>query len=163
MTSTQTPDFEILPARRSYFVRKLKLIETKSDGKVPNRIITSSGDIATMLNEIHAVEGNNIVEHFYVIYLNIANRPLGYSVVSTGGITGTVADPRIILAGALCSGAVNIVLCHNHPSGSLKPSRADEELTAKIKQAAKLCDINVLDHVIISEMDYYSFADEGLI
>ena len=83
--------------------------------------------------------------------------------VSSGGITGTVADPRLILAAAIKSLAVAIVLAHNHPSGNLKPSQADEQLTAKIKEAAKYHDINVLDHIIVTPDAYYSFADEGLL
>jgi DNA repair protein RadC len=83
--------------------------------------------------------------------------------VSQGGITGTVADPRIILRKALETRAVSIILCHNHPSGSLKPSRADQELTSKITEAARFLDIRVIDHIIVSELGYYSFADEGLL
>jgi len=78
-------------------------------------------------------------------------------------MTGTVADPTLILAAALKGGAVNIILCHNHPSGNLKPSVADEQLTAKIKKAAQYFDIKVLDHIIITSESYYSFADEGLL
>ena len=73
-----------------------------------------------------------------------------------------MADPRIILRKALEQDAVTLVLCHNHPSGSLKPSRADEQLTTKIKEAASYFDINVLDHIIISDDGYFSFADEGM-
>ena len=80
-----------------------------------------------------------------------------------GGITGTVADPRLILAAAIKSLSVGLVLCHNHPSGNLRPSRADEELTLKIKEAAKYHDIKVLDHIILSSEGYFSFADEGLL
>lgn len=83
--------------------------------------------------------------------------------MSEGGITGTVADPRIILKKALEQDAVSLVLCHNHPSGSLKPSKADEDLTRKIKQAALFFDIKILDHLIVSDAGYYSFADEGLL
>jgi DNA repair protein RadC len=102
-------------------------------------------------------------EVFAVLYLNRANKVNHFEIVSEGGITGTVADPRTILRKALESDAVNIVLCHNHPSGSLKPSRQDEELTLKIKEAARFLDIRVLDHIIVSETGYYSFADEGLL
>ncbi|HWR32267.1 MAG TPA: DNA repair protein RadC [Chitinophagaceae bacterium] len=102
-------------------------------------------------------------EVFAILFLNRANRINHFEIVSEGGITGTVADPRIILRKALEEDAVNIILCHNHPSGSLKPSRADEELTQKIKQAARFFDIAVLDHLIVSEAGYYSFADEGLL
>lgn len=102
-------------------------------------------------------------EVFAVLFLNRANKVNHFQIISQGGITGTVADPRIILKKALEEDAVNLILCHNHPSGSLKPSRADEELTAKIKEAAQFLDIKVLDHIIVSEEGYYSFADEGLL
>ena len=102
-------------------------------------------------------------EVFAVLFLNRANKVNHFEIVSTGGITGTVADPRVILRKALEQDAVNIILCHNHPSGSLKPSKADEQLTAKIKEAARFLDIAVLDHIIVSEDGYYSFADEGLL
>lgn len=97
------------------------------------------------------------------MYLNRANRVIGVYKVSVGGITGTVADPRLILSVALKSAATSIILAHNHPSGNLKPSRADLELTTKIKTAAQLMDITVLDHLIVtSDEGFLSFADEGL-
>lgn len=102
-------------------------------------------------------------EVFGVVFLNRANKINHFEIISEGGITGTVADPRVILKKALEEDAVNIILCHNHPSGSLKPSRADEDLTAKIREAARFLDIRVLDHIIVSDEGYYSFADEGLI
>ena len=101
-------------------------------------------------------------EVFGVIFLNQANRVNHFEVVSQGGITGTVADPRLILKKALETHAVNIILCHNHPSGSLKPSKADEELTNKIREAARFFDIKVIDHIIVSDHGYFSFADEGM-
>jgi DNA repair protein RadC len=102
-------------------------------------------------------------EVFAVIFLNRANRINHFEVISRGGITGTVADPRIILRKALEEDATSMVLCHNHPSGSLKPSKADEEITQKIKQAAAYFDIRVLDHIIVSENGFFSFADEGIL
>lgn len=102
-------------------------------------------------------------EVFAVVYLNRANKIKHYEIISEGGITGTVADPRIILKKALENDAVSIILCHNHPSGSIKPSRADEALTKKIIAAASYFDIAVLDHIIVSDEGYYSFADEGLL
>jgi DNA repair protein RadC len=102
-------------------------------------------------------------EEFKVLLLNRANRVIGVYEVSCGGVTGTLADPRLILTAAIKSLSVCIVLSHNHPSGNLKPSRADEELTAKIKEACKYHDIIVLDHIIISSEAYFSFADEGLL
>jgi DNA repair protein RadC len=102
-------------------------------------------------------------EVFAVLFLNRANKVNHFEIISEGGITGTVADPRIILKKALEEDATSIILSHNHPSGSLKPSKADEQLTHKIKQAAKFLDIEVADHIIVSDEGYYSFADEGLI
>lgn len=122
--------------------------------------IKTSSDTATYLQ---AKLKDHRHEVFAVLFLNRANKVNHFQIISEGGITGTVADPRIILKRALEENAVSIVLCHNHPSGSLRPSRADEELTRKIKAAAALLDINVIDHIIVSDSGYYSFADEGLI
>ena len=102
-------------------------------------------------------------EVFAVLYLNQANKVKFAEIISEGGLTGTIADPRIILKRALEEKAVSLVLCHNHPSGNLKPSRADQELTLKIKEASKYFDIKVLDHIIVSNEGYYSFADEGIL
>ena len=101
-------------------------------------------------------------EVFAVIFLNRANRIKHFEIISSGGMTGTVADPRIILKKALEEEAVSIILSHNHPSGNLRPSKADQDLTDKIKNAAKYFDIHVLDHIIVSNEGYYSFADEGV-
>jgi DNA repair protein RadC len=102
-------------------------------------------------------------EEFKVLLLNRGNKVIGIYEASAGGLTGTVADPRLILAAAIKSLAVSIILSHNHPSGNLKPSRADEELTQKIKVAANYHDIKVIDHIIITSEAYYSFAEEGLL
>ncbi len=102
-------------------------------------------------------------EVFGVVYLNVSQKVIGFEVISEGGITGTVADPRIILRKALEKNAVKIILCHNHPSGNPTPSKADELLTEKIRLGAKLMDIEVLDHIIVCETGYYSFADEGIL
>ena len=102
-------------------------------------------------------------EVFAVVFLNRSNKINHFEILSEGGITGTVVDPRIILKKALEENAVSIVLCHNHPSGSLKPSKADEDLTRKIKEAARYFDIRVTDHIIVSENGYYSFADDGIL
>lgn len=122
-------------------------------------VILHSRDIAEYLRAKLQYKKHEV---FAVIFLNRANKIIHYEVVSEGGMTGTVADPRIILKKALHNDAVNLILCHNHPSGSIKPSRQDEELTRKIKEAARLLDINVIDHIIVSEEGYYSFADEGI-
>lgn len=102
-------------------------------------------------------------EQFIVLYLNQANEIIGYYKHSKGAINATVADIRIILATALKSLAVSMVIAHNHPSGNLKPSRADEQLTAKIKESAAMMEVRLLDHVIVTRDSYYSFADDGLL
>jgi DNA repair protein RadC len=124
------------------------------------KAISASSDIA---NYLRSVLKDYRHEVFAVIFLNRANRITHFEIVSEGGMTGTVADPRIILKKALEENAINIILSHNHPSGSLKPSAADEELTRKIREAARLFDIKVLDHIIVSEDGYFSFADEGIL
>lgn len=124
------------------------------------KVINGSDDIARFLK---LKLGDYRKEVFAVLFLNRANKINHFEIISAGGITGTVADPRVILKKALEEDAVNIILCHNHPSGSLRPSRADEALTHKIKEAARYLDITVLDHIIVSDEGYYSFADEGML
>jgi DNA repair protein RadC len=139
----------------------LELGRRRQGAAVLNKaVLRQSGDIARYLQTILKDYQHEV---FAVLFLNQANKVNHFEIISEGGITGTVADPRIILKKALAENAVNIILCHNHPSGSLKPSRADEELTQKIKEAAKYLDITVMDHIIVSEAGYYSFADEGLL
>ncbi|RYE25533.1 MAG: DNA repair protein RadC [Sphingobacteriales bacterium] len=102
-------------------------------------------------------------EAFCVLYLNHANKVLRHELISHGGMTATVADIRIILKNALLNNANKIIIAHNHPSGNLKPSTADKDLTKKIKEAASWMDIQMLDHQIIAGNSYLSLADEGLI
>ena len=103
------------------------------------------------------------IETFWVLLMNRGNRVLGIKHISTGGISGTVVDVRIILQAALLANSSGIVLIHNHPSGTLQPSSADMQITSKTKDAAKLMDITVLDHIIFTLDMYYSFADEGVL
>ncbi len=102
-----------------------------------------------------------LFEQCKVLLLNQAGKVLGIYEASAGGATGTVADPKLIFIAALKAAASSIILAHNHPSGSIKPSRADIELTRKIKGGGNLLDITVLDHLIITKEVFYSFADEG--
>lgn len=125
--------------------------------------ISNSRDIADLLREVFNKDTFDWTEEFIILCLNQSNRVVGFHKVSSGGITGTVADPRVILTIALNCCATSLILSHNHPSGNLMPSRADEELTKKIKNAASFLDIRVLDHVIVSDEGYYSFADEGIL
>lgn len=148
-------------AKAITIVAALELGRRRQAGEIMHKpMVSSSNDIADFLQ---AKLKDYRHEVFAVLFLNRANKINHFEVISEGGITGTVADPRIILRKALEEDAVNIILCHNHPSGSLKPSKADEQLTQKIKQAALFLDITVLDHLIVSEDGYYSFADEGIL
>ena len=103
------------------------------------------------------------LEEFAILCLNRANKVLGYAKISQGGLAGTVADPKVIFQVALKANASSIILAHNHPSGSTKPSQNDIDLTKKLKNAGQFLDLAVLDHIILSSEGYYSFADEGLI
>lgn len=103
------------------------------------------------------------VEEFRILCLNRANKVLGWACISRGGMSGTVADPKIIFQIALKTCASSIILGHNHPSGNTKPSESDIRLTQKLKKAGSSLDLPVLDHVIITADNYFSFADEGLL
>jgi DNA repair protein RadC len=132
----------------------------EASGLYQKTTIRSSKDIALFLK---ANLKDLSYEVFLAIYLNKSNKILTFRMIGSGGLTGTVADPRMILKAALEEGATGIVLCHNHPSGNLKPSEMDEMLTRKIKEVAELIDIKVMDHIIVSNEGYYSFADNGLL
>ncbi|MDQ3143224.1 MAG: DNA repair protein RadC [Bacteroidota bacterium] len=102
-------------------------------------------------------------EEFWVLFLNRANKLIHHENISSGGISGTVVDVRMVFRRALDLQATGIVLSHNHPSGNIKPSTQDIELTNKIKIAGTYLDITLIDHIIIGERNYYSFADEGIL
>lgn len=121
--------------------------------------LASSEDVA---NYLKAHLQDYRIEVFGVIFLNRANRVVHFEIISQGGITATVVDPRVVISKALDHQAVGLILCHNHPSGNLKPSMADKSLTRKLMEAAALFDIRVMDHLIITKNGYTSFADEGL-
>lgn len=131
--------------------------------KVVGTKITCSGDAYSVLKDFYPTETIGLQERFVVAYLNRANHVIGVYEASVGGITGTIADPRLILSVALKIAATSIILSHNHPSGNLKPSNGDQELTCKIRDAAKHLDIMVLDHIILSDSGYNSFADDGIL
>lgn len=132
--------------------------------KANHPVVKSSNDVYNYLKQFYPKETIALIEQFTVAFLNRANRIIGVSVISKGGITGTIADPRLILATALKAAATGIVLCHNHPSCNLQASSADIEITKKIQSACNFLDIKLLDHLIISPTgEYYSFIDEGLL
>ncbi len=138
----------------------LELGIRRNVSKNRKEVIIQSRDIAEYLKAKFQYKGHEV---FAVVFLNNSNKINHCEIISEGGITGTVADPRVILKKSLQYDAVNLILCHNHPSGNLQPSRADQELTTKIKEAAKYFDIRVIDHIIVSDEGYFSFADEGLL
>lgn len=141
-------------------ISEIEVVYRPAIGRKP--VIESSLDAYVELKNFYNESTISLRESFYVMYLNQRNRVLGVYPHSDGGITGTVCDPRIILSVALKVAAVGVILSHNHPSGNLSPSKADKELTEKIKEGGKLLEIKLLDHIILSsEGGYYSFADEG--
>jgi DNA repair protein RadC len=122
--------------------------------------ITSSKSVFELMQPII---GELEHEEFWIIFLNNSNKVIDKKQLSKGGITGTLVDVRLVLKNALEVGATGLILAHNHPSGTLKPSEADKSLTNKLKMASESLDIKVLDHLIVTEKAYFSFADEGLI
>lgn len=153
-----------MEAIQSYTVTEISVAYYPKSSASDHPIITTSADAALYIMDGFNRETMALQEQFVVMYLNRANKVLGIYRCSTGGVTGTIADPRLILATALKVVAVGIILAHNHPSGTLKPSRQDEELTTKLKEGARFMDIKVLDHLILDYRgSYYSFADEGLL
>jgi DNA repair protein RadC len=134
--------------------------------KVPasqRRKITCSKDAYDLLLQSWDTDTIQHCEEFKILLMNRSNAVLGILAVSKGGISGTVTDVRIIFQAALKSNASGLIVCHNHPSGNLNPSESDTKITHKIKEAGNLLDIQLLDHIIINEEDYYSFADNGLL
>ena len=123
--------------------------------------IKCSQDIYDILKELFDVNALTIKEECIALFLNRSNRIIGSYKVSSGGITSTVVDIRIVLGIALKSLSCGVILAHTHPSGNLQPSKADIDLTHNFREAARLMDIRLLDHLIISTEGYYSFADEG--
>lgn len=129
-----------------------------------NPLISCSQDAFNVLRKFIPNETIALQEHFLVMFLNNSNMVLGVYMLSKGGITSTSVDPRLILATALQVAATGMILCHNHPSGNLKPSEADKMLTRKLTNAAAFMDIKIADHIIISGRgdEYLSFEDEGI-
>lgn len=122
--------------------------------------ITSSQSVFELMQPII---GELPHEEFWIVYLNNSNKVLQKNQLSKGGITGTLVDVRLVLKTAIEVGATGLILAHNHPSGTLKPSEADKQITQKLKNAGESLDIKVLDHLIITETAYFSFADDNLL
>ncbi len=125
--------------------------------------ITSSQETYCLLKQQWDIGRIAFLEEFKVILLNRSNHVLGIVDISMGGVSGTYIDQKVVFAVALKGNASGILLTHNHPSGSVRPSEADIKLTRRLVECGKLLDINVWDHIILSEDSYYSFADDGMI
>lgn len=148
-------------AKAVTIIAALELGRRKQQQQSPVRKqITSS---TTAFELLHPLIGELQHEEFWIIHLNNSNKVLKTSQLSKGGITGTLVDVRLVLKEAIELGAVGIILAHNHPSGTLKPSENDIRLTEKMKKAGESLDINILDHLIITEKAYFSFADEQML
>lgn len=130
----------------------------KSSDINDEQVIRSSTDV---YNIFHPLLSDLNYEEFWLIYLNRSNRIISRLKISQGGISGTITDVRLIMKKALELLASSIIICHNHPSGNSEPSEADKRITAKIKDAAAYFDISLLDHLIVTQNSYYSFADKG--
>ncbi|MCC7303067.1 MAG: strawberry notch family protein [Bacteroidia bacterium] len=152
-----------LGALREGDVPEVKLRLNRSARKKHYGTVGNSKDAAEFIRKIYRRGEIQLQEQFVVLYLNRANNIIGYYRHAVGGITGTVADIRIILAAALKSASTSLIVAHNHPSGNLRPSEADVELTKKIKASAATMDIQLLDHIIITVDNYFSFGDEGML
>jgi DNA repair protein RadC len=125
--------------------------------------ISQASEVYKMLLNSWDMDSIDIVEQFKIVLLNRANKVLGVSLISSGGLSGTVVDLKVVFAIALKGGATSLVLSHNHPSGNLKPSGADIAITKRIKDAGRILDIEVVDHLIVTSEAYYSFAEEGIL
>ena len=123
--------------------------------------VNRSEDAVDFLRQVWS-ERMEYVEEFYLLLLNRSNSIIGYLKVSEGGCNGTVVDPKIVFQAALKSNSQGIILCHNHPSGNLRPSEQDITLTKRINEVGRALEIPVLDHLILTYESYYSFADEGI-
>jgi DNA repair protein RadC len=125
--------------------------------------VHNSNDSVEIFRSIERFNDNvNLYECFYAMYLNRANKVLSVMLISEGGTAGTIIDNKKVIAPAILQNACAIIVSHNHPSGNTKPSDADILITDKLKKACDLLEIKLLDHIIITDESYYSFADEGL-
>lgn len=137
-------------------------IKYKGTKKVDLKKIASSRDVHSVCKELFNEGTIDWKEEVVLLCLSNANKVIGYYRVSSGGVSGTVVDPRVVFTIALnCAGTTNIILAHNHPSGNLNPSVQDDNLTRKIMEGGELLDIKLLDHLIITSEGYYSYLDEG--
>lgn len=148
---------------RGFYAGEVKAIYECKTSITALPILKSSKDAYNYIKDKYVPESINYFESFYVIFLNRSNRIIAHQQLGQGSITGCILDVRMLISTATIFASVGVVLVHNHPSGSTKPSDADIALTKKVKEGLKLVDIQVLDHLIITDETYFSFTDEGML
>lgn len=149
---------QLTPGRMEIALATVELYTRKKAKKNSRDKIHSSVDIYRLM---HPIMVNQQVEELWAIYMNMSSRIVKMKRISVGGISQTIVDIRIVLKEALLCNAVAIAICHNHPSGNVRPSLADDQLTEKLSNACKTMDIRLLDHVIVADDSFYSYSDEG--
>ncbi len=149
LSNSQTQNIENFKSFRKRALIKKELNQIRSSADVKDLMLPYFIDLTH--------------EEFFCIFLNRANKVIKIDLLSKGGISGTVTDVRILFKNAILNTASGVIVAHNHPSGNLNPSESDTKITAKIKEAGNLLDIQLLDHIIIYNSDYYSFADNGML
>lgn len=142
---------------------EIKISYTAKYDKKAKRKLTCSKDAVDLFREIWLPETIELRESMYVLLVNRSNYVLGWFILSLGGVSGTVSDPKLIFSTALKCVASSLIIAHNHPSGNTKPSASDIQLTKNLVEGGRLLEISVLDHIILTAESFYSFADEGLI
>jgi DNA repair protein RadC len=152
-----------LMTQRLFQVSEVELTYRTKIPYADRPVITESRNSYDILMEFWDQNKIELLEEFKILLLDRRNAVLGFVPISIGGISSCIIDPKILFVAALKARASSIVMAHNHPSGNLRPSKQDKDLTQKIKSAGMLLDISVLDHLIITKENYYSFADNGLV
>ncbi len=143
-------------------IQKFNIVSEKTT--IDKYKVASSSEINKIIRSIADFNNSiDIVEEVNVLLLNRSNMIIGYANISKGGISSSIVDIKIVMKYAIDSLASSIILIHNHPSGNLHPSDSDKDITKKIKNACALLEIQLLDHIIITSDDYYSFADQGIL
>lgn len=147
---------------KTYKSKISKFQVTANKSEFPKQKIQSSKDAADFIRQFY--EGDiEVYESFFILLLNRANITTGYAKISQGGVAGTVVDIKLVGKYIVDTLSSAVIIAHNHPSGNLRPSQADINMTKKVKETARILDSQLLDHVILTEEGYYSFADEGIL
>lgn len=145
------------------YLQEIKLTLSKTEEHpVKYETISGSREAAEIFRTLFADE-IGIFESVFVIYLNQKNVPIGWRKISQGGISSSIVDVRLVLVPALNCLASGFIICHNHPSGNLRPSEEDRKITKQLKEVGQIMSVKLLDHLILTETNFFSFADEGLI